>query len=519
MRAWLYENRCGLFVFVMAAIILLPFLGAAPLTDPDEAVYGQTAREMMMAGDWLSPRIFGQFWYDKPPLFYWLEMTSYTLLGISDFSSRLPSAVMAMATVLYVYVQGKDVFNTLIAFFAALILLTSVGLMYVGKAAVTDMTLMCVLTVAMVSFYQKKYYRAYAFCGLALLAKGPIGYGFPACIMLLYILIGRRWSLLRTMKIPQGILLAFLIGLPWYVLMYHVHGEPFIDTFIGYHNITRFTAPEHPGQNSIFFFIPVLLGAMMPWTAVLAPAIRYFFKKRDPFKDAISFCLIWAGFIFLFFSLSKTQLVTYIAPVFPPLAYVAGWYLYRCYIRRSVPQSAVLTACVMALLLLLCNAIPLNAGAEFFRPAIRWGSVLLSLALLLPAILLHKKAWKQAAAVAITAMACFSWAAYGLVLPSLAAHTTSHQAALILHDVYDGRSPLWVEKFLRPGIAYYSGLYGQEWTDEHTPDFAAILTDPEKTYIVMTRSSYGKLHKTVPALQQYGIAAELPAQLILINHP
>ena len=144
--AYIHENRYGLGIILLAAIFLLPFLGAFPLIDPDEPVYGQTAREMLAAGDWLSPRIYGQFWYDKPPLFYWLEMISYSLFGISDYTSRLPSAVMGIATVATVYVQSRAVFNKHIAFRAALILLTSVGFIYIAKAAVTDMTLVFTLT-------------------------------------------------------------------------------------------------------------------------------------------------------------------------------------------------------------------------------------------------------------------------------------------------------------------------------------------------------------------------------------
>lgn len=155
MKQWFLKNRYGLTVALVAAIILLPFLGAAPLMDPDEPVYGETAREMLLAGDWLSPRIFGQYWYDKPPLFYWLEMLSYSFFGISDISSRLPSVIMALATTLYVYVQGKELFNKPIAFLSALLLVTSAGFMYIGKAAVTDMTLMFTLTVTMISFTVK----------------------------------------------------------------------------------------------------------------------------------------------------------------------------------------------------------------------------------------------------------------------------------------------------------------------------------------------------------------------------
>ena len=519
MKHCFFENRYGLTVAYMAAIILLPFLGIAPLMDPNEPVYGQTAKEMLLAGDWLSPRIYGQFWYDKPPLFYWLEMLSYSLLGISDWSSRLPSAVAAVTTALFVYVQGKDLFNQTIAFMATLILLTSVGFMYVGKAAVTDMTLMLTLTVAMISLYQGKYYRAYAFCGLALLAKGPVGYAFPALIMLLYMAATRQWALLRTMKIPQGLCIAFLVGLPWYVFMYQTHGDIFLQTFLGYHNLVRFIAPEHPGQNSIFFFIPVFIGAMVPWIPALAPAVRRLFKKRDPFNDTVLFCLIWAAFIFVFFSLSHTQLVTYIAPAFPPAAYIIAWYLYRCYLEKRPPLGAIAAAYILAVGLLLCNAIPLNEGAEFFAQPILIGSVLLSTALFLPAFLLYRQLWKQAFASAVVLMVVFSWAAFGFVMPRIAEHTTSYEAAYILHDVYDGRSDLYIEKFLRPGIAYYSNLHGIEWQKDDLPDFAALLTSPDKAYIVMTKTSFLKLNQTVPELRQYGMAADLPAQVILINHP
>lgn len=519
MKQLLYKNRCGLTLILMAVLILIPFLGMTPLIDPDEPVYGETAREMLLSGDWLSPHIFGKFWYDKPPLFYWLEMLSYGTWGVSDFTSRLPSSLMAISTVFYVYLQGKDLFNKKIAFIASFLLLTSLGFIYVGRAAITDMTLMLTLTVTMISFYQERYYLAYGFCGLALLSKGPIGYAFPALVMLLYILLCHHWHLIRTMKIPQGILLAFAVGLPWYVFMYHVHGEAFLDTFIGYHNITRFAAPEHPGQNSLFFFIPIFLGAMLPWTALIFPAIHRLMKKRDPFKDTLIFCLIWAAFIFIFFSLSKTQLVTYIAPMFPPTAYIIGWYLYRCYTEKKLPCTGVGISILAGMLLLLCNAIPLNDGAVFFKSAIFWASILLSAAVCIPAAFLYWQKWKKAFASAVLLMTLFTWSAYGLILPTLSDHITSYRSAQILHDVYDGHSELYVEKFIRPGITFYCGLYGTEWEETQNMNFSDLLASPEKTYLIMTRSSYEKTAKTQPVIYQYGIAAEMPTQLILINHP
>lgn len=519
MKQWLYDNRYGLIVALVAAIILLPFLGAVPLMDPDEPVYGETAREMLAAGDWLSPRIFGNYWYDKPPFFYWLEMISYSLFGATDFASRLPSALAAMATTIYVYAAGRDIFNKPIAALSALLLVTSFGFMYIGKAAVTDMTLVLTLTVAMMSFYRKKYYTAYLFCGLSLLVKGPVGYAFPALIMLIYIAWTRQWTLLKEMKIPQGILLAFAVGLPWYVLMYKVHGEVFVDTFIGYHNLTRFAAPEHPGQNSLVFFIPVLLAAMMPWTIYLVPALRRLFKKRDPFRDALQFCLVWAGFIFLFFSLSKTQLVTYIAPMFPPTAYLIGWYWYRSYIERSFPRALLAASYVLGLSLLACNALPLSPGAEFFRPAIVGVSIGLAAALFLPTYFLWHRRFRASFIVAAVTMICFSWGIFGHVIPHLKSYVTSYDTAQILPDVYDGHSQLYVEKFLRPGITYYSGMYGEEWDPVKNLELESLLTQNDKIFLIMTKATFHKLARSKPLIDHFGIAGETPSQVILINHP
>lgn len=499
-------------------MILLPFLNAMPLIDPDEPVYGQTAREMLEAGDWLSPRIYGEFWYDKPPLFYWLEMMSYSLGGISSFTSRLPSALLGMATVGFLYHEGKEMFNKDIAFFSASILVTMLGFLYIGKAAITDMTLVFTLTVAMVSFYRQKYYRAYIFCGLALLAKGPVGYAFPALIMLLYIILCRHWHLLREMKIPQGIVLAFAVGLPWYFLMYQAHGDAFLDTFIGYHNITRFAAPEHPGRNSIFLYIPIFLGAILPWTPAIFPALYRLKKKRDPFKDALLFCLIWAAFIFVFFSLSKTQLVTYIAPMFPPVAYILGWYGYRCRIEGHTPHVVLATALLLGFVMLACNFIPLHENDQFYRIAIHWGSVILACALCLPAFLLWKRhGWAAFFATAIT-MAVFAWASFAFILPKFENHITSKNAVAVLENAYDDRSPLYIEKFLRPGYAFYGRYYGQEWDETKDMDFTALRHD-EKTYIVMTKRAFYKLAKTQPVIEDFGIAAQTPTQVILINHP
>ncbi|WP_101912385.1 ArnT family glycosyltransferase [Megasphaera vaginalis (ex Bordigoni et al. 2020)] len=518
MKNWLYDNRYGIGLFILAAIFLLPFLGMFPLTDPDEPVYGETAREMLAAADWLSPRIYNDFWYDKPPLFYWLEMISYRLFGISDFTSRLPSAVMGIATVCTVYRQGKAIFNKAVAFRAALILLTSLGFIYIAKAAVTDMTLVFTLTVAMLAFYRRRYAEAFAFCGLAVLAKGPVGYAFPALIMCCYIAVCRHWRLIRSMWLPQGIALAFLIGLPWYLAMTYVHGDAFVDTFIGYHNITRFTAPEHPGKNSLFFYIPILLGALLPWTGALAPAFRRAVREGGPDGDALRFCLIWAVFIFLFFSLSKTQLVTYIAPMFPPVALLLGWYSVSLEKADNRPRLWPATSFIVGAALLLCNLLPLHTGSHFYKEPILTVSILLAAAVILPGLLLWLRRRRLALYTTVLSMLLFTGLTFAAILPALAPYITSQPLAAALAAHYDGTSPVYIEKSLRPGLAFYSGVYGTEWKGCSALDPVSLRSKPDRVYILIPKDTYGKLTSAGSAIAQFPVLADLPAQLILLNH-
>jgi 4-amino-4-deoxy-L-arabinose transferase-like glycosyltransferase len=303
------------------------FLGLFPLLDPDEPVYGETAREMLLTGDWLSPRIYGDFWYDKPPLFYWLEAVSFSLFGISTWSARLPSALLGIGTVLYVFWSSCSLFGERVSRIAAFILASSLEIALLARSSVTDMTLVFTLTVALMSFLKKNYVTAYIFCGLALLAKGPIGFGFPALIVGLWLILTRRFTIRNILGLRWywGIPLACLVGLPWFIYMGYVHGSAFIDTFLGYHNITRFVSPEHAGKDHIWLYIVVLIAGFFPWTGTLPGILRRINRWRhDP---TLMYFIVWAGFIFIFFSLSSTQLFSYILPMFPPLAILAAKYL------------------------------------------------------------------------------------------------------------------------------------------------------------------------------------------------
>ena len=151
------NHRNLLLLAVVSCLIFFIGLGGVPLLDPDEPVYAQTPKEMLAAHDLLSPRIYGDYWYDKPPMYYWLVAGSFSLFGVNEFAARFPSAVMGLGCVFYLFFAVRRLLNETAAFWSAMVLATSLGFFYIAKAAVTDMTLNLFLMVAFsfVLFYHR----------------------------------------------------------------------------------------------------------------------------------------------------------------------------------------------------------------------------------------------------------------------------------------------------------------------------------------------------------------------------
>ncbi|MFA7069114.1 MAG: glycosyltransferase family 39 protein, partial [Acidaminococcaceae bacterium] len=269
------------FLLIVISINLLWGIGSIPLLDPDEPVYAETAREMIEFNDYLSPRIFNEYWYDKPPMYYWLVAAAFKITGASDFSARLPSALMGIATILMLYLFLKRITNEDAAFWSSMVLGTCIEFFYLGKAAVTDMALLFFLTGALLTFIKQKYWFMYIFMGLATLTKGPIGIVFPGAIIFFYLLVMRQLGELKRMHLGWGLLIYILVAGPWYYLMYHVHGQVFIDTFLGFNNITRFMTPEHPTRVVWYYYIPVLIIGFFPWTGLFLSSLKASYQESS----------------------------------------------------------------------------------------------------------------------------------------------------------------------------------------------------------------------------------------------
>lgn len=333
------ENSSTKFSLVVGiAVLILYSIGIAsyPLVDPDEPVYGQVAKEMATGGGWLTPHYEGKDWFDKPPLYYWLSGICACELGPnSEAASRLPSVIFGAGLVLLVLGVASREFGRRAGLFSALAIGTCIQQIVLAHSAVTDMTFVFFLTSAV--FAYRRWFLAEGRArigwavaagllgGLATLTKGPVAPVLLFTAFLIDLWIAGRLKRLYSCDVLAGIASLIVVALPWYLVMYVLHRDEFVQGFLVANNITRFLRPEHASQTgnwtSYFRNFGVLLLFFFPWSGFLPQAIKFGWRRND----CLRLCTIWATVVFVFFSISKTQLVTYIFPLYPAAAILIGY--------------------------------------------------------------------------------------------------------------------------------------------------------------------------------------------------
>jgi len=329
-------SRPILSVLLLTLLSLYLFffqLGGMALTDPDETFYAQTAKEMLSRGEWVTPYLYGNAQFEKPILYYWLIEASYRAFGVNEFAARFPSAGAALVGVIALYFLGSILFNKRVGLLAALMLAVSVEYIILARGCLTDMVLAVLMLLTFTFFiYGIKRGRAYfyllsaAMLGLATLTKGPVAVFLSGAIMFIYIIVTRQWDKFRRMPFIPAAATFLVVTLPWYVIIYKIHGQAFIDAFFGFHNVNRFLEAEHKIGSQIYFNIPVVFGGFFPWSIFLPVGFWHIFKsmRLSSEGDSMKFISIWFVVIFVFFTISSTKLATYIFPLFPALALISA---------------------------------------------------------------------------------------------------------------------------------------------------------------------------------------------------
>ena len=455
-----------LIIVGVTAFIMLLQLGNVPLLDPDEPVYAQTAIEMLANNDFISPRIYGDFWYDKPPMYYWLVAGMIKIFGQGELAARLPSAIFAIITVLVIYCIGKSIVSRRAAFFGSLILATSFEFFYLGKAAVTDVTLTCFFSVALLAYLKNKYYFMYLFMGLAVLTKGPIGIVLPAMIIGIHLLLIGQIRKLLQMKLCRGLVIVLVIFAPWYAMMYQLHGMDFINTFLGFHNITRFLQPEHASGSNWYYYIPVLLIGFFPWSMYLIQAIKTGIENRSTEEgNTLLFLISWGMSVFIFFSISQTKLISYILPMYPAIALLVGWYIDRLLTLELNKSFTQATAAFISLSLVVIMALSILSYLKMGEviAGIRYLGIVLGMMSVSVIVANYKKKNRYTISTLIVGMMMFVVILMNHIFPVAAEFVSVKTIANAVNRVYQDKNvPVYVEKFYRPGFCYYTGIAGKE---------------------------------------------------------
>ena len=323
-----HPHPYGALPYLLLAALALSFfynIHAIPLFDVDEGAFSEATREMLVRGDFISTYLNGVPRYDKPILIYWLQAASVTLFGINEFALRLPSALAATAWVMAVFFFVRTLRDTKTAFYAAIMMATTLEISVMGKTATADALLNLWITSSMLAGYlffythQKKYlYWMFFFIGLGFLTKGPVAIMIPLAVSFLFFAIKREFKLwLRAVFNPIGLMIFTAVAMPWYAAQYLKEGDAFIQGFFFKHNIDRFQGAMEQHGGNIFYYVPVLLLGLLPYTAVLISTLM---RIKTIIKDDLSlFLMLWFGFVFVFFSLSGTKLPHYIVYGFAPL--------------------------------------------------------------------------------------------------------------------------------------------------------------------------------------------------------
>ncbi len=333
--------RIGWTLLIVATLYVCYFshLGAIGFVGPDEPRYAWIARDMTETGDWVTPRLYGKPWFEKPPLFYWGAALSFKLFGVSEAAARLPSAVSALLATLALAWLALRLYGAETARWLLLLLPTTVGMIGFSHAAATDMPFSAMLTIAMVCaavvlgltrkenspFIPQTPWLALVlfgfFLGLAVLAKGPAAIILCGGTVFFWALFTKRWRDALRLFHPAALASFCLTALPWYILCARRNPD-FFRIFIIEHNFKRYFTPEFQHIQPFWFYIPILALGLLPWSVSAIGLLRdakLSWKESGWPNSPGPFFACWAIFPVVFFSLSKSKLPGYVLPVIPPL--------------------------------------------------------------------------------------------------------------------------------------------------------------------------------------------------------
>jgi len=316
-------------------------LGMRALSGPDEGRYATIALAMLRSGDWITPRLNGFLYFEKPPLQYWMGAASLGLFGVNEFAARLWPALTGFLSIVAVGVTAHRLWGREAGRYGALAMAGTVWVIANAHFLSLDMGLAFFLTLVLCGFLlaqrdeasaierRNAMWLAWAAMAAATLSKGLVGVLIPGAVLVLYSLVERQWTMWRRMHWVSGLALYFALAAPWFVAV-SLRNPGFVDFFFVREHFQRYLTEEARRTGPLWYFVPYLLVGLLPWTSLL-PSLAGLGMRREPARglQPQRLLLAWAVFVFAFFSLSGSKLPSYILPMFPALALLLALRLER----------------------------------------------------------------------------------------------------------------------------------------------------------------------------------------------
>jgi len=454
------------FGFVLVSLFVL---GIRTLVPPDEGRYAEMAREMFASGDWITPRLNGIKYFEKPPLQAWMNALSFTLFGLGEWQARLWTGLCGILGVGLSALAGWRVFGARAGLYGALVLGSCFYWVACSQVDSLDMGLSAMMTLSLCALLlaqrdgadaaERRNWMLACWAGMALsvLSKGLIGVVLPGAVLVLYMVLARDWAIWKRLHAGKGLLLFFLIAAPWFVLVGLRNPEQPHFFFVHEH-VDRFLLKEHHREAAWWIFLALLAAGSIPWLGALPQALAAG-RKRDAgvFQPSL-LLLIWVVFIVAFFSKSNSKLPGYILPVFPAVAMLVGRHLTAATRRTLMLNATQLVVIGIALLGLVPFATTFAKRASeaalytAYQPWLLWAGIT---ALLGGGVAIFR-AWRDRRDSAVLTLALAGFAATQLLLAGFEPIGQARAGAKLL--------PVVAPEAQRATRIYSVGIYEQALT-------------------------------------------------------
>lgn len=457
-------RRQAWWLIALFTLVWFGSLDYRKLIKPDEGRYAEIPREMVATGDWLTPRLNGIKYFEKPALQYWATAAGFRLLGQSDATARLWPGLTGFLGVLLAWFAGRRLFGPSAGLLAAATLASSLLYLMIGHINTLDMGLSFFLEAAVVGFLlaqrEEEHARrwmliAWAALAFAMLSKGLVALVLTGATLVVYSLLFRDWSPWRRLELARGIPLFLVIAAPWFIAVSIANPE-FARFFFIHEHFERFLTKVHGRYHPPWYFVPILVAGLLPWTTLALQAVASAWSR---YADAVfqprRFLMLWCVLVFAFFSVSDSKLPSYILPLFPAVALLLGDALPRMSRRTLLAHlSAVAATAAVALALtprvtrLASDAMPVEMMAAYGR----WLTAA-ALIWLVATIAAMAIAWRRRIVASVLVLAVGGVLAGLGVLLGVETMSPTNSAYQIVQQV----KPL-----LSPGVPFYSvGMYEQ----------------------------------------------------------